>query len=177
MFCPKCSQPQISDDVRFCSRCGFQLSVVKALLVADDASFSKTSESNALHRPPRKKDMILGAVLMTFLALHTAWTTEDLPLDREYTSLIVKCFILCVLINIMPFVRNFFSRRTMQDSNSSPKILSGLMAKFKNGNQKNALPAAYGRPAADYVTGRITTAERVAPPSVTEETTNLLRNN
>ena len=176
MFCPKCGGPQISDDVRFCSRCGFQLSVVQALLVAGEASLSKISESDATYRPARKKDMIVGAVLMTFLALHSAWTTEDLSLDREYTSLIVKCFILCVLINIMPFIRNFFSGRMTQDSHSSPGMLAHLMAKFKNEEQKNALPAAYSRPAADYATGRITTAELVPPPSVTEDTTNLLRN-
>src|SRR4028119_1734357 len=32
MFCPKCSQQQVSDEVRFCSRCGFQLGVVAELL-------------------------------------------------------------------------------------------------------------------------------------------------
>jgi hypothetical protein len=121
--------------------------------------------------------MAIGAVLMAFLALHSAWTTEDLSLDREYTSLIVKCFILCVAINIMPVIRDFFSGNMTQDSLSSPKMLSRLIAKFKNKDQNPALPAAYGRPADDYIAGRLQTAELVAPPSVTEETTNLLRNN
>ena len=177
MFCPKCSQQQIYDNIRFCSRCGFQLNVVKALLVADDASLSKTSESAAPHRSRRKKDMTIGAVLMVFLALHSAWTTEDLSLDREYTSLIVKCIILCGLINIMPVIRDFFSVTTPPGSASSPKTLSRLIAKFQNKHQNAALPDAYDRPAADYFTGRIKTAEHVPPPSVTEDTTNLLRNN
>jgi hypothetical protein len=177
MFCPKCSQQQIYDDIRFCSRCGFQLSVVKALLVAADASLSKTSESAAPNRSRRKRDMTIGAVLMVVFALHSAWTTEDLSLDREYTSLIVKCFILCWLINIMPVIRDFFYGNRTQDSSSSPKILSRLIAKFKNRDQNSALPAADGRPATDYFTGRIKTAELIAPPSVTEDTTNLLRNN
>ena len=177
MFCPKCSRQQISENVRFCSRCGFQLSVVKALLVADDTSLSQTSLSAVPDRWRRKREMIIGAMLMCVFALHTAWTTEDLSLDREYTSLIVKCFILCVLINLAPVVRNFFSGRAAQDRFSSPKLLSRLSAKFNNKNQTAALPAAYGRPAADYFTGRIDTAEFVPPPSVTEDTTNLLRNN
>ncbi|MDQ3714062.1 MAG: hypothetical protein M3388_17845 [Acidobacteriota bacterium] len=78
----------------------------------------------------------------------------------------------------MPVIRDFFYGNTTQgDCPSSSKMLSGLVAKFKNKDQNSALPAAYGRPAADYITGRITTAELVPPPSVTEDTTNLLRNN
>ena len=37
MFCPKCSQQQASDDVRFCSRCGFQMHVVAHLLETNGA--------------------------------------------------------------------------------------------------------------------------------------------
>jgi hypothetical protein len=177
MFCPRCSLQQTSDNIRFCSRCGFQLNVVKALLGADDDSLSKTLESIAGHRSQRIRDMTIGAVLMMFFALHSAWTTEDLSLEREYTSLIVKCFILCVLIKILPVIRDFFSGNATQDNPSSPKMLSRLMAKFKNRDQTCALPPAYARLAADYFTGRINTAELVPPPSVTEDTTNLLRNN
>ena len=32
MFCPQCAHQQISNDTRFCSRCGFSLSVVIELL-------------------------------------------------------------------------------------------------------------------------------------------------
>lgn len=176
MFCPKCSQQQIYDNIRFCSRCGFQLNVVKALLVDDDASWSKTSESNAALRSQRKRDMTIGALWMFLFAFHSAWTTEDLSLEGKFTGLIIKCFILCVLIKIVPTIRDFFRRYATQDSSSSPKMLSSLMTKFKNKAQNSALPAAYGRPAADYFATGINTAELVAPPSVTEDTTNLLRN-
>lgn len=174
MFCPKCSRQQISEDVHFCSGCGFQLNVVKALLADSDVSLSKTSGFNAANRLRRKKDMITGAVLMCILALHTAWTTEDLSLDREYTSLIVKCLLLFALINIAPVIRDFFSGSRAQDGASSPKMLSRLAAKFKKNDQTAALHPANGRPAADYFTAGRITAELVAPPSVTEGTTDLL---
>ena len=177
MFCPRCSQQQISDNIRFCSRCGFQLNVVKGLLIANDESSSKTTESIAGNRSRRKRDMTIGALLMFFFAFHSAWTTEDLSLEGKFRGLIIKCLILCVLINIMPVIRDFFRRSMIQDSSLSPTILSRLIAKFKNKEQYSALPAAYDRPAADYVTGRITTAELVPPPSVTEPTPNLFRNN
>ncbi len=31
MFCPQCSQEQISEDTRFCSRCGFLMTGVSQL--------------------------------------------------------------------------------------------------------------------------------------------------
>jgi uncharacterized membrane protein YvbJ len=37
MYCPKCSQQQISDEMRFCSRCGFPLGAVKELIANDGA--------------------------------------------------------------------------------------------------------------------------------------------
>jgi hypothetical protein len=178
MFCPKCSQQQISDNIRFCSRCGFHLSVVKALIVDGDASLPKPSEFAAPNPSQRKRDLTIGALLMFLFAFHSAWTTEDLSLEGKFTGLIIKCLILCVLINIIPMIRNFFRRRATRNSLSSPEILSGLIARFKNRDQNSALPAAYGRPAAHYFTGGINTAKILAPPpSVTEETTNLLSRN
>lgn len=175
MFCPKCSQQQISDNVRFCSRCGFQLNVVKALLGNDDAALLNI-EPIASNRPRRKKDMMIGAVLMGVFALHTAWTTEDLSLEGKYTGIVIKCFLLCVLINVMPFIRDYLYSRIIQNGSSSPNVLPHLVAKFKNEAQHSALPSAYSRPAADYFAGRTTTAELVPPPSITEDTTSLLRN-
>ena len=177
MFCSKCGKQQISDDVRFCSGCGLQLNVVKMLLAEEDASLSKTSESITANRSRRKRDMTIGAALMCVFALHTAWTTEDLSLEREYTSLILKCLILFALINIVPVISDFFFGSTRQDSTSLPKILSGFIAKLKKRNQTSVLSAGYGRPAADYFTEVINTSELVPPPSITEDTTKLLRNN
>lgn len=177
MFCPKCSQQQISENVRFCSGCGFQLNVVKALLASDDESFSKSSESVVTSRLRRRKDMITGAVLMLIFSLHSAWTTEDLSLEREYSSLIFKCFILCVLINLVPLFRDLLSGKAIQDSPSAPRILSAFVTNFKKRNQPPVLSAANCSSSVDYFTERINTAELVPPPSVTEDTTNLLRNN
>lgn len=36
MFCPQCSHRQVSDDTRFCSRCGLSLGLVTDLLANDD---------------------------------------------------------------------------------------------------------------------------------------------
>ena len=62
MYCPKCSQIQTEDGLRFCSRCGFQLGVVKELLAEPGGAPVMPAESQA---PPkffsrRKQDLLLA---------------------------------------------------------------------------------------------------------------------
>ena len=37
MYCPRCGHQPITNELRFCSYCGFKLGVVKASLADDDA--------------------------------------------------------------------------------------------------------------------------------------------
>lgn len=63
MFCPKCSQPQPSNQLRFCPRCGFHLEDVRALVESEE-----TPATDADSRPrsvlPSQKDISIGAGLM-----------------------------------------------------------------------------------------------------------------
>jgi uncharacterized membrane protein YvbJ len=70
MYCPKCSQQQISDEVRFCPRCGFQLDALKMLLTENQNS-SAMSEIEAQTQlvSTRKKDVLLGATVMLVAAI------------------------------------------------------------------------------------------------------------
>lgn len=63
MFCPKCSQLQASDRLRFCSRCGFRLDEVKALIEHEEA-LTSDQQSRAESVLPRQKDISIGAGLM-----------------------------------------------------------------------------------------------------------------
>jgi hypothetical protein len=177
MYCPKCGHQQVSDNFRFCSRCGLQLSAVKALLGNIETSLTQNSAPGPSVNSPRKKDMMIGAVLMSLFAARVAWVSEDLSLDCEFILLIVNCLILCALINVIPMIRDFFRRGATQNSPLSSKILSGLVVKFKNMDQNAALSSAYSRPAADYFATGINSAEIFPPPSVTEKTTTLLSSN
>ncbi|HRH45718.1 MAG TPA: hypothetical protein PKY82_29020 [Pyrinomonadaceae bacterium] len=61
MFCPKCSQLQTSDALRFCSRCGFALEIIKDLVEGGNSIKAK-SETEKF--PIRQKDISIGAGLM-----------------------------------------------------------------------------------------------------------------
>ena len=59
MFCPRCSEVQLSEDVRFCKRCGFRLEAIQDLIAPD-----ATSQSRAEGLLPKQKEISIGAALM-----------------------------------------------------------------------------------------------------------------
>ena len=64
MFCPKCSQPQPSEDLRFCPRCGFPVGEVKALLGREEAREADDERARAEGPLPAQKDLATGALVM-----------------------------------------------------------------------------------------------------------------
>lgn len=172
MFCPKCSQQQVSDETRFCSRCGFQLNVVKALLVNDSLPQMPDAETQKIDRSLRKRDLTFGALFMFLCALTVAIITVDMPSSHSarIICLVIAWLSLTVLINIKPMMRYFLQADSSTKDISATETFSNLGAKIKNA----ALPASYSIPAEDLIMSGADTAEMVSPPSVTERTTNLL---
>lgn len=64
MFCPKCSQAQPADDLRFCPRCGFPLVPVKELLDREGKHGNDGTGAGEGWRLPAQKDLATGALLM-----------------------------------------------------------------------------------------------------------------
>lgn len=183
MFCPKCSQQQISDETRFCSRCGFELGVVKALLASDDLPGMHSTATQPPDRSLRKRDLTIGALFMFLAALVVAAITVDMPPSHSgrILALIVVWMALSLLINIVPLLRYFLkgdvSSPTTTSNASSSKLVPGLFTQSTPSAQNPALPPTQSLPVTNFVGGqRVTTAEVTRPPSVTEQTTNLLNN-
>ncbi|HLM56168.1 MAG TPA: hypothetical protein VK422_08545 [Pyrinomonadaceae bacterium] len=63
MFCPKCSQAQPAEDLRFCPRCGFPLVAVKELLGREERGDDGAGAGEEW-RLPAQKDLATGALLM-----------------------------------------------------------------------------------------------------------------
>ena len=64
MFCPQCSQEQVSEDARFCSCCGFPMSGVSQLLANNGMFPQMLSPVNFDIETPRKKGIKRGGKLM-----------------------------------------------------------------------------------------------------------------
>ncbi len=73
MYCPRCGRQPITDELRFCSYCGFKLAVVKASLAeSEEAAPAVLTEARPLLREPRNRDTSIGVVLMFAGALFAA---------------------------------------------------------------------------------------------------------
>ena len=70
MFCPQCGQRQLSNEVRFCSACGFHLNVVTELLTTGGRLTGVTfAPAGPRKLSPRQKGIRQGAMLMISTAL------------------------------------------------------------------------------------------------------------
>jgi hypothetical protein len=187
MYCPRCSQQQASEEVRFCSRCGFQLGVVKELLAQTEAPSPTAVEP--LPSPParglRKRDVTVGALLMFVVAMIVVLFPDAAPppvRDGHMVALVVLFTVLTLFINFVgPLLRA--ANRLFSEDEAAPKRgqLSqpqpDLSTRVGAGaRERAALPPNRSVPAASFNAPRVNTAEMVQPPSITEQTTNLLNN-
>jgi hypothetical protein len=64
MFCPKCSQPQPPEEIRFCPRCGFPVGEVKALVGREGGRDAEGERARREGPLPAQKDLATGALVM-----------------------------------------------------------------------------------------------------------------
>ena len=83
MYCPQCSQQQISDEMRFCSRCGFPLSSVRQLiasggaLVGHDLEPQGSQVSKGLRGVRKGLKIMLATVPLGFVAAVLTAINDD----------------------------------------------------------------------------------------------------
>ncbi len=180
MYCPQCSQEQISDEVRFCPRCGFQLNALKMLLAENQNGLSMSEvEPETQLVSTRKRDILLGATVMLVAAISiaflmisgaavTPWQAVIIPLLLVWTA-IVSAILLSN--HAAREVNNLFSK---DETASSPRAASDLVTRFSPIARRRTLPPVQSIPASEFGSWRVNTAELAQPPSVTERTTNSL---
>lgn len=180
MFCPQCSQQQVSGDARFCPRCGLPLEGVATLLANGGMlpSPAAAAEGTVLGPPsPRLKGVrqgitlfLLGTLIVPLLIL----LVEELHILPEGVAMAAA-----MMLFIGAFVRIAYAflvedgplrRQRLPASAAQPAATPVLP-----GARASALPPAPGTPIEAYVPPRADTAEIARrPPSVTEGTTRLL---
>lgn len=178
MYCPKCSQIQAEDGLRFCSRCGFQLGVVKELLAERSSAPVIPAESQA---PPkffsrRKQDLLFGATVMSVAATIVVFLSWVAP----KAALIFPLWMIWLAFSL--FVLSFevlvrVARRLFSDEDHVSDPASQLRTQRfinKTSSATSELPAMQNLPPAASGFDRVNTGEIVQPPSVIDHTTNLL---
>jgi hypothetical protein len=182
MYCPKCSQPQVSDELQFCSRCGLALSNLKEMILADGktkVSQAKTSEDKL---SPRHRGIRQGAMLMllslilipAYILLAALFPAQDRLIESSVSDTPFEKISQAILFTIFMagLARVLYARFFQQDvslGEGEPEV-----TRLDNSSSKYALPPAQSIPVSGFGAWRANTGEMVQSPSVTEHTTKSL---
>lgn len=169
MYCPKCSQQQISEEMRFCSRCGFPLEGVKELvaaggLIEKQDLQSLVDQNSKLFCNVRKSVAMMIAAIPIFIFVGIlAGVVSD-----GFAALIL----LPVILFLYGFIHLIYiTAKERKRRQNEPATKVGQL----NTTVLNAqLPPSRVVPVDNLTANRAHTAEMVHPPSVTENTTKLL---
>lgn len=182
MHCPQCGQQQLSDEMRFCSRCGFALGIVTELLVTGGTLPERETESLAVRLGGRKRGKRLGLLLMLtalLLAIIGGIIHDSLVHDQNAPGLAGKLllFLPAIIIGVAGFVRFFYALllETNVQGPTSPSLPPRATTKsVLHAEDHPALTPSPGVSVSSFAAKRGNTTEMVDVPSVTENTTKLL---
>lgn len=178
MHCPRCGQQQVSEQVKFCSRCGFLLELIPEILV-NGGILPQLADLNKNKKwLTRKNGIKLGviwAIIMWFF-LTPFFAILDAP-EELIAITAVAGFAGTVLLMLISFL---YLDNKPKFSNSQVSFRSDAMPQNLSGNAgQNALPPQQSVPASAYVpppAGKWQTTNDLSASvgSVTEQTTKLL---
>jgi len=174
MYCPQCGQQQISDNVRFCSRCGFLLEGVTSVMASGGKVPVGYVQPGNKALSPRSKGVRQGAMLMLSTALIVpvvAILTVNFFGGEEV--LIPLAALICFVGGLLRILYALI----MEDAN--PPLDTGQASGYAQGypshlegSVRPSLPPASASPVGWRSSPN--TGEIYQPPSITENTTRLL---
>lgn len=183
MHCPKCGQQQISDEMRFCSRCGFALGIVTELILTEGILPERETESVADRFSGRKRGKRLGLLLMItgfVLAIIAGIIHDSLVHDPQTTPGLagkLLLFLPAIIVGVAGLVRFLYAlllEANVQSGTASTLPRSAATNSSLKAEYNVALPASPGVPVVSFGKKRGDTTEMLNVPSVTENTTKLL---
>jgi hypothetical protein len=178
MFCPQCGQQQISQETRFCSRCGFLLTGVADIVARGGALPDHLLSQEEKPVSPRKRGLKQGLFifLLTFLVVPiVAIISVSLripPFPTAFAAILLSMGGLLRMVYALMFESTYPGGTTMEQQ------IHGATQNILNRPNAAALPPQQSIPVTDYVSPASgnwrDTNELAAPGSVTDNTTRLL---
>ena len=167
MFCPKCGQQQVSENTRFCSRCGLAFGGLADWLEGGGALSVREEEAPPALASPRRKGIKRGAKLMSLSGiLMPVFFVVSILVDGP-APLIIPLVISLVGLSLMLYDNLFVEEAPPATSQQArPSSLGAAGAAALPSASTIRMNNVGGPPAR--------TAELVQPPSVGEHTTRLL---
>lgn len=180
MFCPRCGQQQTSNETRFCSRCGFLMTGVGALVANEGnleaVSFAKPGKTDTPRRRGIKKGLFI--FLLAFLVVPIMAIFTLMIEAREPFAVVIALVLLVVggLLRIAYALMFESSEPTGQSvEQAAYQTAQNVLSGSRN---QNALPPQQSIPTSSYVPpkqGNWRETNDLEPSSVTDPTTKLLK--
>jgi hypothetical protein len=175
MYCPQCGQQQISETVRFCSRCGFLLEGVNVVLGSGGqipARYMPLPANAPLS--PRSKGVRQGAMLMlsTLLVVPLMAIITVNLFEPIATIVVPMAALFCFVGGLLRILYALLMEDPVPQYDSVPSA-NQAPSQIEGAARNAALPAAPANVAGHW-RPRPNTSEIYQPPSVTENTTRLL---
>jgi hypothetical protein len=196
IYCPRCGKEPIPEDLKFCSRCGLALAGVRGLVAEGESS--APADVGGEQKQPRQRGvrrgvkslltgLVLGVVGYLFITAKLILdgripphdVTRELLLPLGYIGVACLLFLgpVLFLFGVARIIHalGFEKGRLLEDARRS----QGSEANKKQTGRASAadraaLPPSQSIPVTAW-TGAVDTSELAAPPSVTERTTKLIR--
>lgn len=173
MFCPQCGQQQMSEETRFCSRCGFTMIAVADLISRGGALPDHLLPSKDLPPSPRKKGVKQGLFifLLGFLVVPLV-----LILSVKLRIGPLPGMLAMILLGVGGLLRMAYAALFESNTPGELTIKQQLLSQSQNiMGGKKALPPETSIPVNDYVgaPGNWRDTNDLTPTSVTENTTKL----
>lgn len=176
MYCPQCGQQQLSDNLRFCSRCGFPLEVVLQIL-ATGGMLPALSHVAPSEPSPRRKGvkqgallLLLGVILVPLLGVLNSFNAGNL---FDILTPMAAIFFFVGGLMRMLYAALFEEGKSYPRPGVTAYAPPPMPAQFHANPRASALPPAPAQSPTGW-RSRPNTAEIFQPPSVTENTTRLL---
>lgn len=178
MYCPRCSQQQVSEETKFCSRCGFPLGLVSELL-AHGGFLPQLAELYKGRKIFTRRNGLIFSLfwfLIFVLILTPFFAIVDAPEELIATFAVVGTMGAFILM-LASFL---ILKKEPRPINLPNQVLPPQNAHTLHAPPQQTLPPQYSQPAQSYIPPQQgawkapNTGEFAKPPSVTEGTTKLL---
>ena len=166
MYCPQCSQQQISDEMHFCSKCGFQLTGVRELMAGGRVLPVRKDK-----RESRRARALKGrsGVLLMLLSLPVALIVTVITANDDDFAVLFLIPVLMMLVGLVRTCYGIFCQARSRELKSAEEKKVASIPSFRTPESLNA-----GVPPIQLLQQSKQTAEVRQPASVTEHTTRLL---
>lgn len=181
MFCPRCGQEQISNETRFCSRCGFLMTGVNELIVHEGLIPEKYVQYKGGSNSPKKRGIKQGALLFLSGALIVPLLGIIVVGILNFEGYIVGIAALLTFLGgiLRMLYAILFESSHPGDETLEDTIIETKQKLFSKKSNANALPPQQSIPVSNYVpptAGNWRDTNDLQPSSITENTTKLLEN-